>query len=45
MKEPVEVKKIDLTDELLKTADMFSRLSSEEIKTINWMLKKMGKKD
>ena len=44
-KEPVSVKKIDLTDELLKTADMFSRLSSEEIKTINWMLKKMGKKD
>ena len=44
-KEPVSVKKIDLTQELLKTADFFSRLSQSERETIDWMLRKFsGKK-
>ena len=44
-KEPTSVKKIDLMDEFLKTADMYSKLSSEEIKTLNWMHKKLFPKD
>tara|TARA_R100000963_G_C4589895_1_gene67487 strand:+ start:211 stop:591 length:381 start_codon:yes stop_codon:yes gene_type:complete len=43
-KEPVAVKDIDLTQELLKTADYLSRLSDSERATIDWMLKKMGNK-
>ena len=43
-KEPGSVKKIDLTQELLKTADMFSKLSESERATIAWMLKRLGKK-
>ena len=41
IKEPIEVKKIDLNAELLKTADMFSKLSSAELESISFMLKKM----
>ena len=43
-KEPVAVKDIDLTQELLKTADYLSRLSNSERATIDWMLKRMGNK-
>jgi|TARA_Y100001951_G_C11254215_1_gene248367 hypothetical protein len=43
IKEPIEVKKIDLNAELLKTADMFSKLSSAELESISFMLKKMLK--
>ena len=43
-KETVAVKDIDLTQELLKTADYLSKLSSEERATIDWMLKKIGNK-
>ena len=45
IKEPSSVKRIDLRNELLKMADMYSKLSSEEIKTLNWMHKKMFPKD
>ena len=41
IKEPIEVKKIDLNAELPKTADMFSKLSSAELESISFMLKKM----
>tara|TARA_R110002020_G_scaffold82975_1_gene205635 strand:- start:175 stop:555 length:381 start_codon:yes stop_codon:yes gene_type:complete len=41
IKKPIEVKKIDLNAELLKTADMFSKLSSAELESISFMLKKM----
>ena len=43
IKEPIEVKKIDLNAKLLKTADMFSKLSSAELESISFMLKKMLK--
>ena len=43
IKEPIEVKKIDLNAELLKTADMFSKLSSAELESISFMLNKMLK--
>tara|TARA_R110000824_G_scaffold190111_1_gene371527 strand:- start:98 stop:550 length:453 start_codon:yes stop_codon:yes gene_type:complete len=41
-KEPVAVKDIDLTQELLKTADYLSKLSESERATIDWILKRMG---
>lgn len=41
IKEPVQVKKIDLTAEFLKTADMLSKLSDAERQTISAMLNKM----
>jgi len=44
-KEPVAVKEIDLTQELLKTADALSKLSDSERETINWMLKKISGKE
>jgi len=40
-KEPIDVKKIDLNAELLKTADMFSKLSLAERESISFMLKKL----
>ena len=44
-KQPSSVKKIDLTQEFLKTADFYSRLSSSEKETLDWMIKKLsGKK-
>ena len=45
IKEPKSVKKIDLAQELLKTADLYSRLWASERETLNWLLKKtLGKK-
>ena len=45
IKEPKSVKKIDLAQELLKTADLYSRLLASERGTLNWLLKKtLGKK-
>ena len=41
-KEPVAVKDIDLTQEFLKTADFYSRLSSSEKETLDWMIKKLS---
>jgi len=43
-KEPVAVKEIDLTQELLKTTDLLSKLSDSERSTIAWMLNRLGKK-
>ena len=44
-KQPSSVKKIDLTQEFLKTADFYSRLSSSEKETLDRMIKKLsGKK-
>ncbi len=40
----VAVKEIDLTQELLKTTDLLSKLSDSERSTIAWMLNRLGKK-
>ena len=40
-KEPGSVKKIDLTQEMLKSFDMFSKMSDGEREAIKWMLNKM----
>ena len=40
IKEPNDVKKIDLTAEFLKTVDMFSKMSEAERESISFILKK-----